>query len=293
MVSEFVVTGGAGFIGSHLARALLDKGKVTIIDDFTTGKKENLPEGARFVEASILDNEALDVIAKADCVFHLGGMVGVPLSVREPVLCKHINVEGTQKIADAAESRIVFASSSSIYGKSPNLPSREGDPLAPASPYAKSKLEGEELLYRRGNSISLRLFNVYGPRQSIESGYAAVVPAFIKAAKANEPLIVHGDGSQTRDFVFVEDVVQAFLLAAKNGSGAFNIGAGNTTSVKQLAETIINLTNSSSKIEFAEPREGDVHDSLADTKKAEKELGFKASYSLEQGLKKVIGDSNA
>ena len=288
MVLEFAVTGGAGFIGSHLARALLEKGSVVIIDDFTTGKKENLPEGARFVEASVLDEAALKAMERADCVFHLAGMVGVPLSVREPARCKRVNVEGTRRVAEAASGRVIFASSSALYGQKPNTPSREGDPLAPASPYAESKLEAEEILSRRGNSVSLRLFNIYGPRQSIESGYAAVVPAFLKAAKANEPLIIHGDGLQTRDFVFVEDAVRAFILASEKGSGAYNIGSGKATSVKELAEKIIELTGSKSELKFEESRAGDVHDSLADTTKVGKELNFKARCSLEEGLKKVI-----
>ena len=298
MVLEFAVTGGAGFIGSHLARALLEKGSVTIIDDFTTGKRGNLPEGARFVEASMLDDEALDVIRSADCVFHLGGMVGVPMSVREPQRCADVNVKGTVNVLEAcrkADCRVVFASSASVYGDNPKTPYRETDLPAPVSPYAVSKLAGEGLLafYAKEyglKCVSLRLFNVYGPGQKISSGYAAVVPAFINAARASDDLRVNGDGSQTRDFIYVDDVVQAFLLSAEKGSGAYNIGSGKPTSVKHLAGKIIELTQTKSRITRAPKRAGDVRDSLADVSKARRELGFEPAYSLADGLSRVIGN---
>jgi len=234
----------------------------------------------------------------AATVFHLGGMVGVPMSVREPQRCADVNVKGTVNVLEAcrkADCRVVFASSASVYGDNPKTPYRETDLPAPVSPYAVSKLAGEGLLafYAKEyglKCVSLRLFNVYGPGQKISSGYAAVVPAFINAARASDDLRVNGDGSQTRDFIYVDDVVQAFLLSAEKGSGAYNIGSGKPTSVKHLAGKIIELTQTKSRITRAPKRAGDVRDSLADVSKARRELGFEPAYSLADGLSRVIGN---
>jgi len=292
---EFVVTGGAGFIGSHLAEALLKKGGVTVVDNLSSGFKENVPEGVELVNASVLDYGKLEeAISTADVVFHLGGVVGVPVSIRHPDFCFRVNVNGTANVLEAAKkhgSRVVFASSAAVYGDRPKVPSRETDTTAPASPYAESKLQAEKQLAAFAGevqTIALRLFNVFGPRQNITGGYAAVVPAFVNAAKKGRPLKIEGDGSQTRDFVFVEDAVQAFLLAGEKGSGVYNIGSGKPTRIKELAKKIIALAESESQIVFAPGREGDVHDSLADVSKAKKDLGYSPKHSLGEGLRKVI-----
>lgn len=289
---EFVVTGGAGFIGSHLCEALLEKGGVTVIDDLSTGFKENIPDGVDLIESTVLEYAKLEeAISTADVVFHLGGVVGVPISVKYPDQCFRVNVNGTMNVLEAAKkhgSRVVFASSAALYGEHPNVPSKESDELAPASPYAESKLKAERLIVESGN-VALRLFNVFGPRQRVSSGYAAVVPAFIQAAKKGIDLVIDGDGSQTRDFVFVEDVVNAFVTAAeKNTSGVYNVASGKATTIKELAEKTIELTNSKSKLVFKEKRVGDVHDSLADISKAGNELGYFPQHSFGEGLRKVI-----
>ena len=287
---EFVVTGGAGFIGSRLAKALLKKGGVTIVDDLSTGFKENAPEGAELVEATILDYAKLEeAVSTADAVFHLGGVVGVPGSVKHPEHCFRVNVTGTANVLEAAKehgSQVVYASSAAVYGEKPSVPSKESDGLAPASPYAESKLKAERLVVEAGGT-ALRLFNVFGPGQRITSGYAAVVPAFIQAAKKGEPLRLDGGGSQTRDFVFVEDVVNAFVKA-RGTAGVYNVGSGKAVSIRELAQKIVSLTGSDSNIVEAPGREGDVRDSLADVSAARKAFGFEPRYSLEQGLKVVV-----
>jgi UDP-glucose 4-epimerase len=287
---EFVVTGGAGFIGSHLVEALLKKGGVTIVDDLSTGFQENVPEGAELVEATILDYAKLEeAVSTADAVFHLGGVVGVPVSVKHPEYCFRVNVTGTANVLQAAKehgSQVVYASSAAIYGDNPSIPSKESDAPAPASPYAESKLKAERLVVEEGGT-ALRLFNVFGPRQRVSSGYAAVVPAFVQAAKKGGLLRLDGGGEQTRDFVFVEDVVNAFIKA-RGVRGAYNVGSGKAVSIKELARKIVSLTGSDSNIVGAPGRQGDVHDSLADVSSARKAFGFEPRYSLEEGLKKVV-----
>jgi UDP-glucose 4-epimerase len=303
-MEKVLITGGAGFIGSNLVGALLKEGyEVVVYDNLITGKKVNIAEFEdnkkfHFVKGDILDYRKLfQEVAKAKYVLHQAALPSVARSLTDPLTTDKINVEGALNVLLAARKanveKVVIASSSSIYGDTPQLPKREDMPYNPLSPYAVSKTSEE--LYCRVfselyglSTICLRYFNVYGPRQDPRSEYAAVIPKFIVSALEGKPLTIYGDGEQTRDFTFVEDVVQANLLAMEGGEGSFNIAYGRSVSINKLAEKIIELTSSSSEIIHVEPRPGDVRHSLADITRARKELGFKPRFSLEEGLKKTI-----
>jgi UDP-glucose 4-epimerase len=303
-VDKVFVTGGAGFIGSNIISALLKEGyEVVAYDNLITGKKANISEfegneNFRFVKGDILDYCKLSQeITGSKYVLHQAALPSVARSVADPIATDRINVKGTLNVLLAAREanveKVVIASSSSIYGDTPELPKREDMPYNPLSPYAVSKTSEE--LYCRVfselyglSTICLRYFNVYGPRQDPRSEYAAVIPKFITSALEGRPLTIYGDGEQTRDFTFVEDVVQANLLAMEGGEGSFNIAYGRNVSINKLAEKIIELTSSSSKIIHVEPRPGDIRHSLADITRARKELGFKPRFRLEEGLKKTI-----
>ncbi len=295
-----LVTGGAGFIGSHIANALVRKGyEVAVLDDLSSGKKENLPDGIEFVEGSITENEIVKkAVAGTDHVFHEAALVSVAESFLRPEETMKVNVDGTRNILEAAlESkikRVVFASSSSVYGDN-DPPMKEVFEANPLSPYAKSKLAGEKLVQEFNEkgleSVSLRYFNVYGPRQNSDSEYSGVVSLFIKKMLAGEKPTIYGDGNQSRDFTYVGDVVNANLLAAeKQGiSGeVFNIGTGLSITVNQLEGLLSELTGYEGEPEHAEKRDGEIYESFADVSKAEKLLGFRASTPLEQGLRKTI-----
>ncbi|NOZ83114.1 MAG: SDR family oxidoreductase, partial [Euryarchaeota archaeon] len=284
-MSMVLVTGGAGFIGSNLVAALLEQGhRVVAYDSLITGREENIGEFAgeenfSFVRGDILDFERLaEAMRDVEIVLHQAALPSVARSVADPVTTNRINVEGTINVLLAAREagveRVVIASSSSVYGDTPQLPKREDMPLNPKSPYAVSKAAKE--MYARVfselygiSTICLRYFNVYGPKQDPKSEYAAVIPRFITSALEGRALTVHGDGKQTRDFTFVEDVVQANLLAMDSRTqGNYNIAFGKNVSILELAEMIIELTDSSSEIIHTEPRRGDVRHSLADITKA-------------------------
>ncbi|MFH0835320.1 MAG: NAD-dependent epimerase/dehydratase family protein [Candidatus Micrarchaeota archaeon] len=270
-----VVTGGKGFIGSWVAKAL-------------SAETYDLADGQ-----DILDAKKLGAAFEgAETVMHLAALTGVPQSVAEPLTFVKNNVEGTANVLDAARRKgvgtIVFASSASVYGNSPKNPKTEDMLPCAASPYAATKIAGEQLLSACAEDygmrcVSLRLFNVYGPGQNPR--YAAAIPSFIGSALRGEPVAVNGDGRQTRDFVFVEDAAQAFALAAKKGSGAYNIGSGSAVTVAGVAEKIIALAGSQSKVVFEPGRPGDVRESLADISKARRELGYAPETELAEGLK--------
>jgi nucleoside-diphosphate-sugar epimerase len=300
-----LITGGAGFIGSNIAERLLTLGdEVTVLDDLSTGRLSNIQafEGKpnfRFIQGSILDLGLLREILRdrrIERVCHQAARPSVARSIEDPMATHQINVTGTLQVLMAAQEagcrRVVMASSSSIYGNTPELPKREDMPYRPRSPYAASKVAGE--LYLKVfqaihglQTIGLRYFNVYGRRQDPNSHYAAVIPKFIRSALKGEPLPIEGDGGQTRDFTYIDDVVEANRLALTvpqvNGE-CVNIGFGQQTSVRSLAETILRRTGSSSPIQHRGPRPGDVRDSLADLSLAEKCLGYRPGYSLEKGL---------
>jgi nucleoside-diphosphate-sugar epimerase len=297
-----LVTGGAGFIGSNLAERLLTDGhEVHVLDDLSTGHRRNVPAGATFHAGSILDGKLLrKAMAGAEVVFHQAALGSVPRSVEEPVLSHEVNLTGTLRVLEAARAldvrKVVFAASSSAYGDTPTLPKHEGMLPAPLSPYAVTKLASEHYCsaYHKVYGLpttSLRYFNVYGPRQDPNGAYAAVIPKFILAALKGETLTIHGDGTQSRDFTYVADVVQANLLAAqgaKSDGQMMNIGAAGRTDLNELAREIIALAGSRSKVVHGPPRAGDVHDSQASLDRARELLGYRPAVALAQGLSRTV-----
>jgi UDP-glucose 4-epimerase len=299
-----VVTGGAGFIGSNLAEELANRGtEVIILDDLATGKVENitdLPKSAqvRFVKGSVTDQELLtDIFNDVDCVFHQAAIPSVQRSVENPLITNEVNVNGTLNVLFAAKEcgveKVVYASSSSVYGDTPELPKREDMKPNPKSPYAVSKLTGEQYCAVFGDvyglkTVCLRYFNVYGPKQDPTSEYSAVIPRFITRVLANQPPIIYGDGTQTRDFTFVKDVVHANILASERGEGVFNIASGSRISVNELADIIIRMIDKDLKPVYTEPRKGDIKHSLADVSLAKEKLGYECEYGLEKGLKETF-----
>lgn len=302
-----IVTGGAGFIGSHLANELVRRGyHVTILDDLSTGKRENIAalldstdsSNADFIKGSITDLHLLqEVFCGADFIFHQAALPSVPRSVKNPLASHEINLTGTLNVLLAARDsdvrKVVYASSSSVYGDTPTLPKREDMPPNPQSPYAVSKVAGEyycqvfQEIYELSTAC-LRYFNVYGPGQDPNSQYAAVIPRFITSVSQGKAPVIFGDGEQSRDFTFVRDVVEANILAAETeASGVFNIGKGERTSINQLAEIIIEFAGNNVVPNHEEPRAGDVKHSLADISRA-RTFGYNPKYSLKEGLRETI-----
>lgn len=300
MSKRILITGGAGFIGSHLARHFATQAEVTVLDDLRSGHAGNL-EGirCRFLPGSILDAAALkQAIAGAEEIYHLAAMISVPESVAKPAECAELNTEGTRRVLDAALTagarKVVLASSAAIYGDNPTVPKLESMLPEPKSPYAETKLAGEKLLeqYRVTHGLgttSLRFFNVFGPRQDPRSAYAAAVPIFIAKALCDDPISIHGDGGQTRDFIHVTDIVAALAYAggSKDMSGTYNVGYGRSQSILALAQEIIQLTNSKSKIEHLPSRAGDIRHSLASTERL-LSAGWKPQSSVSVGLAETI-----
>jgi len=298
---KVVVTGGCGFIGSHLAEELAKEYEVVVIDDLSTGKLENLAESKniKFIKGSITDLNLLKTVFKdAECIFHQAAIPSVQRSVEDPIKTNNVNVAGTLNVLVAARdcdvNKVVYASSSSVYGDTPKLPKREDMSPKPKSPYAVSKLAAEQ--YCRAFSevygiktVCLRYFNVYGPRQDPHSEYAAVIPRFITRVINNKPPVIYGDGEQTRDFTFVKDVVKANILAMNNNAeGIFNIASGRRISINELAKKIIELVGKNLNPVHIDPRPGDIRHSLADISLAKEKLGYKPEYNLEEGLKLTI-----
>ena len=302
---RIVITGGAGFIGSNLAEvlALAPNNEVCVVDDLSTGRVENIPVagGIEFIKGSITDLQLMnEVLADADFVFHQAALPSVQRSIEDPAHTNEVNIRGTLNVLmaarDAGVKKVIYASSSSVYGDTPELPKREGMTPNPLSPYAVTKLVGEYYckvfndVYGL-NTISLRYFNVYGPRQDPHSEYAAVIPRFVSRILKGEPPIIYGDGQQTRDFTFVKDVVNANILAMKSdATGVYNIASGRRISIQGLATLITRLTGRDRDVEpvFDKPRKGDVRHSLADISRARADMGYKPEYSLERGLEETI-----
>jgi UDP-glucose 4-epimerase len=299
-----LVTGGSGFIGSNLVRALLGRGDaVRVLDNFSTGNRANLAGlDVEVVEGELRSYERVhNAVRGTEIVFHLGALGSVPRSVQDPLTSGAVNVEGTLNVLLAARDegirRVVFASSSSIYGNQAELPLRESMAPDPISPYGVAKLAAERYcvsfsrVYHSFETVVLRYFNVFGPRQDPTSQYAAVVPLFITAIGNGEPVTIFDDGEQSRDFTYVDNVVDANLLAADADgvSGRiFNISAGVPATVNELAETIGRLLGKQVERGYLPPRPGDLRDSWADVGEARSVLGFEPRVSLEDGLRRTI-----
>lgn len=298
-MDKYLITGGAGFIGSHIAEQLAYYGyHVVVLDSLRTGFKKNLEYlNVDFIEGSILDKKLLQEVAKnAKAIFHLAAMVSVPESLEQIEECVAINTLGTINVLEVAKMnrgcKVVFSSSAANYGDDPDLPKVESMSPKPMTPYSVSKLDGEYYLniYRKHWNVpttSLRYFNVFGPRQNARSAYAAAIPIFIEKALKNETLTIYGDGQQTRDFIYVRDVVKANIYASLVGEGIYNVALGQTISIIELAEKIIRITNSRSEIQFLEERQGDIKHSKADISKF-KTLGFSPECCLDEALRETI-----
>ena len=301
-----LVTGGAGFIGSHLAQRLVADGHaVRVVDNLSTGFRENVDAigpGVEFLEGDLRDRATCDAAVRdVEVVFHVAALPSVPRSLRDPIASHESNVTATLNVIEAARQarvrRVVYSSSSSVYGDTSVLPKTEPVELLPRSPYAAAKLAGEHyvLAYARAGlveGVALRYFNVFGPRQDPNGPYAAVIPLFMRSALTGATVPLYGDGSQTRDFTYIDNVVDANLLAvdgpAARVSGAVvNCGAGQRTSLLQLIAHIEEMTGRQVKVEQRPPREGDVRDSQAGLDRARALLGYTPRVSLPEGLRRT------
>jgi nucleoside-diphosphate-sugar epimerase len=303
-VARVLVTGGAGFIGSNLVRELLDRGDdVRVLDNFSTGNRANLEDlDVEIVEGELRSYERVhNAVRGTEIVYHLGALGSVPRSVQDPLTSSAVNVEGTLNVLLAARDegirRVVFSSSASVYGSSRQMPTPESSPPDPVSPYGVAKLAAERYcvsfsrVYESFETVVLRYFNVFGPRQSPFSQYAAAVPLFITRIAAGEEITVFGDGEQSRDFTYVGNVVDATIRAgtAEGASGEiFNVAAGAPASVNHVAETIGSILGKPVRRRQLPPRAGDLRDSWADLVKSRQTLGYAPEIALADGLRRTI-----
>jgi len=302
---KFLVTGGAGFIGSHLVEELLKRNyEVRVLDNFSTGKRENIKEFEKDIELIEGDIRSYHIVEKAvkgiDIILHQAALPSVPRSIKDPITTNDVNVGGTLNILEAAKEnnvkRVVFASSSSVYGDTPTLPKSEDMIPNPLSPYAVSKLAGEKYcqLYSRIyglETVILRYFNVFGPRQDPNSQYSAVIPKFIKAIKEDKRPIIYGDGTQSRDFTYVANVVEANILAAnaKVDSGIImNCACGGQITLNELVNEINKILKKNIEPIYNEPRIGDIKHSYADIELINRKLNFKPIFNFYEGLKFTV-----
>jgi nucleoside-diphosphate-sugar epimerase len=306
---QILVTGGAGFIGSHLAHDLVARGaRVRVLDNFLTGRRENLKSLAGNPLLEVIEGDIRDLAAVTAAmrgvryVFHEAALPSVPRSVEDPATSLGIGIQGTLNVLAAARAggceRVVYASSSSVYGNTPALPKAESMLPTPLSPYAVSKLAGEHLCavfthVHRLPTVALRYFNVFGPRQDPASAYAAVVPRFITATLAGEPPVIYGDGEQTRDFTYIQDVIEANLAACaappEAWGLAYNIACGGRIGLLDLAGRIARLIGrTTTPPRYEAPRPGDVRDSQADISRAARLLGWRPAVTLDEGLARTI-----
>jgi UDP-glucose 4-epimerase len=299
-----LVTGGAGFIGSHIVEALLNRGdSVRVLDNFSSGRRENLKDLKSDLE--VLDGDLRDAdlvkasVKNIDLVFHLAALVSVPQSMTDPGTCFAINVGGTVALMDAARlagvRRMVISSSTAVYGDTDVFPTTEETSLRPLSPYALSKQVNElyASLYTHTLGLpvtALRYFNVYGPRQRPDSDYAAAIPIFLSHLVAGQPIVIFGDGRQSRDFIFIKDVVRANLMAAESNTGGqvFNICSGLETNLLDLLEELSTISPHQPEVRFEPPRSGDIYRSVGSPDRAAAEFGFRAQTSLADGLAQTI-----
>ncbi len=304
-MANYLVTGGAGFIGSHLAARLVELGHdVRVLDDLSTGQRSNIAaieDAIDFVEGDLRDGQTCDRACEGiDVVFHQGAIPSVPLSVEKPLASHEANVNGTFNILSAAHRqrcrRLVYAASSSAYGDIDVSPKHEGLNPEPLSPYAVQKLTGE--LYARAfyecfglQTLSMRYFNVFGPRQDPKSQYAAAIPAFVTTILANRPPTIYGDGQQTRDFSYIENILHANLLAAEvdqTCGQVINIACGQAVSVNLVIRRVNELLGKKIEPDYAPPRKGDVKHSLADVRLAKELIGYEPQVDFEEGLRLAI-----
>ena len=302
---RYLVTGGAGFIGSNTVDELVRRGhSVVVLDDLSSGKEENLAEvrsKITFMKGSITDLEAVQkAMYQAECVLHLAARTSVPRSVKDPIETNRINVDGTLNVLVAARDnkvkRVVYAASSSAYGETPTLPKTESMQPVPISPYGVAKYVGELYgqtfgrCYGLGN-VSLRYFNIFGPRQDPGSPYSGVLSRFAAAVLDDTQPLIYGDGEQTRDFTFVENAVQANLLAfeAPSASGnVYNVGTGFAISLNKIVELLRGISGKKIDPKHDPPREGDIRDSLADIRRAKEDLGYQPAVMFEEGLRRTF-----
>ena len=302
---KYIVTGGAGFIGSHIVEELAQqKHEVVIFDNLFSGKLENIQpflkkKNVTFVQGSVTELTVLKKIFEgADGIFHEGAIASVPRSIANPLATNEANVTGTLNVLIAARDcgvrKVLFASSSSVYGNTPTLPKHEDMTPNPLSPYAVSKLTGEHYLKVFSDvyglkTLSLRYFNVFGPRQDPKSEYAAVIPRFITKILRRESPTIYGDGRQTRDFTFVKDVVQANIRAMNSDAqGVFNVAYCKRIDLNELASQIMEITGITVPLVYEPPRTGDVRDSLADIRRAQDAFGYAPEYTVKKGLEETI-----
>ena len=289
---NILITGGLGFIGSHISNMLMEDNHIIIVDNLSTGNINNLinpnHDNLEIIKKDICEIDWNDILTDIDYIFHLAAMASVPLSIDAPIKCNEVNLNATVKLLDSAVKnnvqKIVFSSSAAVYGQNKNMPLKETEPLMPTSPYAASKASCE--IYLKSfyesyglNYTVLRYFNVFGPKQDKNSDYAAVIPNFISAFLSGKSPKIYGDGNQTRDFIYVEDVANANILACKSKyNGVVNIASGEKISMKQLFELIKNNLGSELEAEYLPKRPGDIQHSLASTKNMSK-IGFNVDSS--------------
>ena len=298
---QILVTGGAGFIGSHLVDALVTENNVRVLDDLSSGDQLFVNERAEFVQGDICDKQvAYDAMAGVDLVYHQAASVNVSRSIEQPRASHETNVSGTINILEAArqqDARVVFASSAAIYGEPDVVPITEKHPVNPQSPYGLEKLTGDQYMQLYNelyglSTVPLRYFNVYGPRQTA-GDYAGVITIFLDQAQTGKPLTVHGDGTQTRDFVHVDDVVQANLRAGTTEMVGvpFNIGTGESISIRELAENIQLMADQSVEIIYQDRREGDIMKSEANINRAREMLGYQPTKDIREELATLLEES--
>jgi UDP-glucose 4-epimerase len=308
VTGTFLITGGAGFIGSHLAdRLLAEGGTVRVLDNFSSGSTTNLADAARagsrleVVEGDIRDLPTVErAVRGVSVIFHQAAMRSVPRSVADPLGTNDHNVTGTLHVLEAARrggvSRVVYASSSSVYGDRPELPKREDQPPSPISPYAVSKAAGEQ--YARVwtkiynvETVGLRYFNVFGPRQDPHSEYAIVIPRFIYWALAGTALEIHGDGEQSRDFTYIDNVVEANVLAARAprvGGEVFNVACGDRISLLEIVDRLEKMLGKTIERKHTPPRAGDVRHTLADVSHGKRLLGYEPLVRFDEGFRRTV-----
>lgn len=296
---KILVTGGAGFIGSHIVEHFQDKAEIVILDNFRSGRKENLKGlDYKLIEGSILDRQSVkEAVKGVDYIFHMAAAISVVESMEKPIEYVRVNAEGTlvvlEEAASAGVKKLCFSTSAACYGENPESPKVETMTPDPLSPYAITKLDGEyycAMFAREGKlkTACLRYFNVFGPRQDPKSAYAAAIPIFVSKAVSNSPISIYGDGDQTRDFVYVKDVVAANAFMSQNSqTGVFNVAYGSATTINDLVNLIIKITGSKSMVEHKPARPGEIKHSLASIGKL-LSTGFKPTSDFNAGLKTTV-----